>query len=90
MDLKTRIVIFAYLKNLKAPIQTHFLKHYLSTWYSKREYTFDAIGVSITAFMMFIGALILLKENVFVAILSFGLSVICGLSAYFIFKDRDS
>lgn len=28
MDLKTRIVIFAYLKNLKAPIQTHFLKHY--------------------------------------------------------------
>lgn len=62
----------------------------VSTWYSKREYTFDAIGVSITAFMMFIGALILLKENVFVAILSFGLSVICGLSAYFIFKDRDS
>ena len=29
MDLKTRIVIFAYLKNLKAPSQTHFLKHYL-------------------------------------------------------------
>ena len=28
MDLKTRIIIFAYLKNLKAPIQTHFLKHY--------------------------------------------------------------
>lgn len=28
MDLKTRIAIFAYLKNLKAPIQTHFLKHY--------------------------------------------------------------
>lgn len=62
----------------------------VSTWYSKRKYIFEAIGVSITAFMMFIGALILLKENVFVAILSFGLSVICGLSAYFIFKDRDS
>ena len=29
MDLKTRIIIFAYLKNLKAPSQTHFLKHYL-------------------------------------------------------------
>ena len=29
MDLKTRIAIFAYLKNLKAPAQTHFLKHYL-------------------------------------------------------------
>lgn len=28
MDLKTRIIIFAYLKNLKAPAQTHFLKHY--------------------------------------------------------------
>ena len=28
MDLKTRIAIFAYLKNLKAPAQTHFLKHY--------------------------------------------------------------
>lgn len=27
--LKPRIAIFAYLKNLKAPIQTHFLKHYL-------------------------------------------------------------
>lgn len=26
--LKPRIAIFAYLKNLKAPIQTHFLKHY--------------------------------------------------------------
>lgn len=26
--LKPRIAIFAYLKNLKAPAQTHFLKHY--------------------------------------------------------------
>ncbi|WP_295906984.1 hypothetical protein, partial [uncultured Alistipes sp.] len=25
---KPRIAIFAYLKNLKAPSQTHFLKHY--------------------------------------------------------------
>ena len=25
---KPRIAIFAYLKNLKAPAQTHFLKHY--------------------------------------------------------------
>lgn len=29
IDQKTRISIFAYLKNLKAPAQTHFLKHYL-------------------------------------------------------------
>ena len=36
MDLKTRIVIFAYLKNLKAPAQTHFLKHYRFT-YMKAE-----------------------------------------------------
>ena len=32
MDLKTRIAIFAYLRNLKAPIQTHFLKHYRTAW----------------------------------------------------------
>lgn len=29
--LKPRIAIFAYLRNLKAPIQTHFLKHYHDT-----------------------------------------------------------
>lgn len=34
MDLKTRIAIFAYLKNLKAPIQTHFLKHYPQNGFS--------------------------------------------------------
>lgn len=64
----------------------------VSLWYSnsKRKYIFEVIEPSIMAFMMFIGALILLKENVFVAILSFGLSVICGLIAYFTFKDRDS
>ena len=28
-SLHSRIIIFAYLRNLKAPIQTHFLKHYL-------------------------------------------------------------
>lgn len=38
MDLKTRIAIFAYLKNLKAPIQTHFLKHYPTIGYILEEY----------------------------------------------------
>ena len=40
---KPRIAIFAYLKNLKAPPQTHFLKHYPAEFLVRDSFFVDQI-----------------------------------------------